>query len=362
MQSTTPPGRLAPPAHGGDLSALPTPWNRQSRSLIDFSISINPLGPPPGVRDVLAAAAEHANRYPEPWSHTLRARLAALHAVPCDNLALGNGSNELIYLVARALPARRAVVLQPTYSEYRRASCAAGLAVFDCPPRGGDFVPEPVPVHTGDLVWMGHPNNPTACGWDARQLLDWIDGNSAAMFVVDEAFMPFWHEERSRSLVQAAANRSNLIVLRSLTKFFAVPGLRLGYLVASAESVSRLRTQQPTWSVNTLAQAAGLAAIADSSYACRTRDFVASARCELARDLAGIPGLRVFPSDVNFLLVRMEAPAWSSGEFCAALAARGFLVRDASNFSGLDDRYVRVAVRRPDENARLVAAWSEVFG
>ncbi len=348
-------------AHGGNTTAARRQFALDGPPIIDFSASINPLSMPESVRRVLNDASSHCAAYPEPRSRTLVGALAKLHGAALQNIVVGNGSNELIYLIPRAVRARRGVVLEPAFSEYSRACRAARLRTCRVVSPAADFNMMPVHVAPHSLVWLGHPNNPTGRGWERDELMAWIDSQPYATFVIDEAFMPFCDDEPVQTLGGHAASRTNLIVLRSLTKILAIPGLRLGYLVASAELAGRIRRQQPTWSVNALAQAAGLAALGDLAFIDRTREFVGRARDELFGRLRAIPSIEPFPSEANFLLVRIGRPDRSSAWLREQLARRGFLIRDASNFRGLNSSYFRVAVLDPATNRRLANAIAQAL-
>jgi threonine-phosphate decarboxylase len=245
-----------------------------------------------------------------------------------------------------------------TYTEYLRASWLAGAAVTHWLPADDAFRPAPFPVEDAGIVWLCNPNNPTGQLWPRDPLRDWIAGQPRALFVVDESFLPFRPDEEAHSLVPDLARNPNLVVVRSMTKVYAVPGLRLGYAVTGAERAERLRAQLPPWSVNGLAQAAGLAALDDAAFLRRTQDwFLGEARpfAERLRLLA--PHLEPLPSEAPFILVHLRGV--SSVWLTERLRQDGFFIRDAANFVGLDTAYVRVAVRTTEENAQLVRVLRE---
>jgi len=314
-------------AHGGSLDP----------QTLDFSASVNPLGPPDGVRDVLARAGELVLRYPSVDADVLCAAVAKHHGVSEASVLCGNGSAELIYLVAQALRGERVWLARPCFGEYEAACRAFGVELCDDPAGAS-------------ASFAASPTSPQGVLADPAALLA-LPG----LRVIDEAFMGFTDERTS--LVGRAAADSGVIVLRSLTKLCAVPGLRIGYLVAHPDWVALLRGYQPPWSVNALAQAAGAAALGDTAYLVRTRAEVASLRAELAAGLAAL-GLPPEPAHANYLLCRVP----SARTLGAALLRRGIAVRDCTSFTGLEpDRWLRVAVRTSPENARLLAALREVL-
>jgi threonine-phosphate decarboxylase len=292
-------------------------------------------------------------RYPDPACAPLTARLAARHGVAADQVVVGNGSSELIQALPRAVRARRAAIVEPTYTEYLRASLLAGAEAEHWLAERDDLVPRPFDPAGADLVWLGNPNNPTGSLWDRAGLIDWVQSFPRTVFAVDEAFLPFEPGEASLSLVPELHRLPNLVVLRSLTKLYALPGLRLGYAAARPELAERLREQLPPWSVNALAQAAGLAALDDDDFLRRTYRWAEEARKFMCGRLADLPYLRPLESRTVFVLLRLQG--CTAARLTAALGERGLLVRDASNFVGLDGRYVRVSFRSPEGNRRLVA-------
>jgi threonine-phosphate decarboxylase len=314
------------PAHGGSLDP----------QTLDFSASVNPLGPPDAVRAVLARAEELALRYPSVDADELCAALAKHHGVPEACVLAGNGSAELIWLVAQSLRGERVWLARPCFGEYEAACAALGVELVDDPARAS-------------ASFAASPTSPQGALVDPAALLA-LPG----VRVIDEAFMGFTDERTS--LVARAAQDPAVIVLRSLTKLYALPGLRIGYLVAHPDWVDLLRGYQPPWSVNALAQAAGVAALADPAYLERTRAHVAALRAELATGLAAL-GLASEPSHANYLLCRVP----SARALCAGLLRRGIAARDCTSFGGLEpDRFVRFAVRPAGENARLLGALREL--
>jgi threonine-phosphate decarboxylase len=351
------PPSVADPAplfeHGGRLAV-----DRQPAA--DFSVNVNPLGPPSSVLDAIRNRLDVVARYPDPACDDLVRQLAARHGVHPAHVVAGNGSNELIHAVPRAFRPRRVAVVEPTYTEYLRASLLAGAEMTHWLADGPAFEPRPFDPERADAVWLCHPNNPTGRLWPRETLAAWVADYPRTLFVVDEAFLPFRHDEAEHSLVSAAARRDNLIVLRSLTKVYTLPGLRLGYAVTSAARARRLRDHLGPWTVNALAQVAGVAALADEAFLARTHDWLGSTMPSFVEQLRAVPALRPLPSSANFVLVRLREG--SAVELAVLLAQRGFVIRDCSNFVGLDGRYVRLAVRTAAENAGLVEALRLVSG
>ena len=338
-------------AHGAD--AARTLGGEPPGGFLDFSANINPLGPPDGAlyaaqKALVAEVAAYPDgRYPE-----LCAALAAYLGVPERTVLPTNGGAEALFLAARiaaeARPGGRAMVLDPTFSEYAAAARAAGLRPESRVARRQEDGFRLDPSALGDLrgvsvVFLCNPNNPTGDLTPRDEVLDLMGRTRAAgaVLVVDEAFADFAPGESVADLVD-----ESLYVARSFTKFFAVPGLRLGCLVARDPDLAR--TFQPSWPVNVAAAAAGIAGAGDADYAEKTLAEVALRREELVGELRRLPGLEVYPGAANFLLLR------GPEGLPERLARRGVLVRGCGPFPGLGPRFLRIAVRGAEENGRLI--------
>ncbi len=331
-----------------------------ARSPLDFGVSMNPLGPSRSVLRALREARGVIARYPDPDCRLLAERLAEMHGCDRTQIVVGNGANDLIYALTRAVRPRRVAIAEPTYTEYLRAALLAEARVAHWLAEGPDFAPEPFDPEGADLVWLCNPNNPTGRLWPAPDVLAaWIGAHPRTLFAVDEAFLPLTAEGDRRSFIPHVARLANLVVLRSLTKLYALPGLRLGYAVAPPEWAERIRAQVVPWSVNALAQIAGLAALYDEEYMQHTRAWLALEVSTFAARLAGVSErLRPVRSEASFVL--MELRGLMAAGVVERLARQAIGVRDASNFVGLDQRYIRVAARTAEANAKLLAALADV--
>jgi cobyric acid synthase CobQ/L-threonine-O-3-phosphate decarboxylase len=351
------------PAHGGDIRSMARTLGCAPEEILDFSANINPLGPPTWLRPVVARAMAGTAHYPEPRAEGLRRIAAARMGVEPENVVAGNGSSELLYALPRVCAARglgRAVLPAPCYGDYARACEAAGLSceMLTLRPETGFSMDWPgleEVLNKPALVILGQPGNPAGTLLEPERILDLADRLPESFFLVDEAFADFV-PQLSRL---GAAVRPNLFVLHSLTKFYAVPGLRLGLGYGHAEVCDALSALLPDWSVNALAQAVGEEALADEAYAVRAVAAVQDLRSGLESALGRL-GVTVFPGSANYLLCRSENPdAFALQE---KLAKSRILIRNCANYAGLDARYFRVAVRGAEENGRLVQALSKIFG
>lgn len=354
--------------HGGNIARAARQYGLSEKSITDFSASINPLGPSPGVYQAVMEEFWRIRHYPDPDCGDLPGLLAGHLGVLRENLLLGNGGAEIIYLLPRALNISRALVLAPTFSEYAGAVEAAGGTVNYLAASGPGWdlpageIEEQLPGC--DAVFICNPNNPTGRLYHLRDLQLLLDaaGRAGAAVIVDEAFMDFVPGRENFSLMPLACSRRNLVVLYSMTKFFGIPGLRLGAAVGCRDIIARLRRVKDPWSVNALARVAGEAALKDSKHMEETMKTVLLEREYLYTALSAVPGVRPFPSRANFLMVDISGTGMNSGELVDRLARKGMLVRNCANFYGLNESFIRVAVRTRPENEALVSAVKSVTG
>ena len=351
--------------HGGNILSLARQHGFSPADSIDFSASINPLGFSPKVREAIVSALDNLVHYPDNDCVELKQALATFHNVSADYFAIANGSTEIIYTLPALLPGKRALIISPAFSEYSNAllqqNCEVQRLILS--PRD-DFALNPdilakVLDHSYDALYLCNPGNPSGRLYPrevVRQVHD-LCHEKNTLLVLDEAFMDFCEESSAKELIIASDHG---IVLRSMTKFYGIPGLRLGYAMAAPALIKRLISLGAPWSVNTLAQAAGIAALSDGEYNKRSSAHVTGLREEFSRALSNFPQLSVHPSNANFLLIEINT-TMTSGELKQRLLEKMILIRDCSTFTGLSNRFFRVAVRTEPENARLLACLKEIL-
>ncbi|HTU70854.1 MAG TPA: aminotransferase class I/II-fold pyridoxal phosphate-dependent enzyme [Candidatus Baltobacteraceae bacterium] len=353
--------------HGGDLHAVARRHGVDAATLVDFSANIAPDGPPPGVTRVLAQAAIAPRMlapYPSRSYAPLRAQIASALEVGPEAVVLGHGSAALIDIAVRTAGASEWLVPVPAFSEYERALRAAGarLVPFSLPANLELDVAEftrslQARPRAGALV--NTPHNPSGSALQRGEALALLR-NCREMqrpLVVDEAFVEYAPE---RSIVRDAVCSGHAIVLRSLTKFYALAGVRIGYALAHPDLAHAMRERSPSWPVGTLDEAIALEALRDERYAVRTRENNTRAREDLARDLRAL-GLRVFPSVANFLLIELPVAPRHLEVALRALIEDGIVVRDCRSYAGLEHgTAIRVAVLDRAQNQRLVNSIAKV--
>jgi threonine-phosphate decarboxylase len=350
--------------HGGDLLTASEAYGRSADGFIDFSSNMNPFGPPSCVERIMRERWRDACKYPDPAVRELRHKLSQAYGIPPESILVGNGAAELIDLAVRVLGPSVTGLARPSFSEYEEAVHKIGGQIRDIPLRAeNEFVLEMDAavraMEESDLVFLGHPNNPTG-RLVPQDVLERLAGMGKPL-ILDEAFMDFVEGEEEYSWLQKAAGSQHILVVRSMTKFYSIPGIRLGFIVGHPDRIEQLRQLQVTWSVNYLAQLIGIEALDDQEYASRAKSWLAEERPWLISRLREL-GLSVVPGDVNYLLFSFAGhPGVRIGEVQRELGMRGVLVRDASRFPGLDDTYCRIAIRLREDNEKLLAELGNVL-
>ena len=374
---------MKPEAHGGDLLRMAATAGCDPASLLDFSVNVRPEGPPEFIRATLFRAMTTLAAYPSPHAEEAMLAAARHHGMDASRFVFGSGSNELIHALARVLRKRGVPsvrVVEPAFSEYGIACRLAGIEAI--PVWGGiietnqgdpatdaktkkdaavptrDLLGALSDAPAGSAVFLANPGNPSGLFRTPDECLRLMSSRSDLLWIIDEAFVQYAGTETEASVLRRLPQ--NGLVLRSLTKFHAVPGVRLGYLAADAGLAQAIRDELPAWSVNAFALAAAQAVFADTSgFAAQTRAENAERRTDLAAALSSLPGIEVYPSAANYVLFRW--PGAPRNLLDILLKRFGIAVRDCSNYYGLEDgSWFRAAVRFPEDHRRLAEALSAI--
>ena len=345
------------PVYDGDIWWASERYGIEPEDFLDFSASINPMGPSPeGLKAVRYMLGE-LYRYPDPECDRLKQALARYLRIGEENVIIGNGSTELLYRACKALRPGSTLILAPSYSDYARAATGAGSEVrYKLLDKRSGFQPDLEEIEKElfhhDLIIVGNPNNPTGTLIDSEKLAPFIRSANRRQtnVIVDETFIDF---VEGHSLARRAVSNRHLLVLRSFSAFFGAPGLRLGYGMGSAELLARLDKIKQPWTVNVLAQAYGEAALRDRRYMKRTGRLLERERDFLFGALSEMPWAKPYPSAANFILVELTSGD-RAPDVCDRLGQVGILVRDCSSFEGLDDRFLRIAVMNHEDNLALL--------
>lgn len=353
------------PVHGGNLAWAAALAGCPPGAIVDFSASINPLGPPESAIAAIVAHLQDLRAYPDPDYRELRASLAQMHQLPSDWILPGNGSAELLTWACWDLSKLQATcLLTPAFGDYLRALKAFDARVMKCPLSHGSWVIgngekfDQLPIANSQCgLLLNNPHNPTGRLFVREEVIPYL--GQFALVVVDEAFMDFLPPDQQQSLISVVQDYPNLVILRSLTKFYSLPGLRLGYAIAHPDRLQRWQQWRDPWPVNVLAAAAASAVIQDTTFQQLTWDWLATARTQLFQGLAELPGLHPYPSAANFLLVKSEQSSISLQE--KLLKGSQILIRDCLSFPELGDRFFRVAIRSAADNQGLIAGLSQIL-
>ena len=347
--------------HGGmpgfDISRLSLP----EKTVLDFSVNLNPLGPPEIIRERWFDIIEGIEEYPTLEGDAVTQLFQEKLGIPASHFLAGNGSTELIYLIPRVLGFREVVIISPAYNDYARASRMAGAKVtrYDLLPENGFFSLNKEEItgfikslENADAIWLGNPNNPTGTLFSRDLMVDLAEEFPQKWLIIDEAFMAFAEEREATSLLIPNI-RPNMIVIFSLTKFYSLAGLRLGGTLGAPDVISRLREFKEPWTVNGLAEKVAPFLLQCGDYEEKTRSIVKSERQRLLKTLKSIDGIIPFESSANFILCRWELTD-NLDDLLRHLLANGIYVRDCRNFRGLENNFFRLAVRTSQENDLLI--------
>jgi len=331
------------------------------KKVLDFSANINPLGPPEWLRPLVSSQLESLIHYPDPEYKSFVQAVAEHSGVAADQVIVGNGTTELLYAIMRVVPSPRVLIPVPSYVDYVRAAKIAGKNIETIDLQEEDDFELNIEeisskILPGDLVVLACPNNPTGKSIPRNSILELLRNFPKSFFLVDEAFLDFI--ENSQTVGGAAAN---VLTLNSMTKFYGVPGLRIGYGIVPGELAMALRENLPPWTVNSLAQAFAVRALQDLKYQRSSRENCDQLRTSLVSDLRKISYLKVYSSSVNYLFIKILKSRTDALEsYCRA---HGILIRKCDNYLGLAEPglFFRIAVRTKEENQRIVEIFKEFF-
>jgi len=375
---------LIRPVHGGNLAWAAALAGCPPSAILDFSASISPLGPPESALDAIQAHLSSLTAYPDPDYGELRTALGEAFNVDPDWILPGNGSAELLTWAAWDLSKLEATYLvTPAFGDYWRALKAFGAQVLDCPldlkswdwETGSGLVtddlsvsdrsfvspslalPVPVALDVDRGLLLNNPHNPTGLLFGREAIRPYLE--HLALVVVDEAFMDFLPPSEQQSSIAQVEEFPNLVILRSLTKFYSLPGLRMGCAIAHPDILRRWQLLRDPWPVNALAAAAAATVVRDTAFERQTWDWLPVARRELFEGLADLPGLRPMAGAANFLLVESSVSVAAIQK--SLLQRHRILIRDCLSFPELGDRFFRVAVRERADNMRLIAGLADAI-
>ena len=356
------------PSHGGNSRAIAEASGTDPDKIIDFSASINPLSPPSCVSQLLLETPRLLQQYPDPHCSVITERISKTTGVPKDWIRVTNGSTEMIYLLPHLFDEKQEVaIIDPCFSEYEKSFMAFGIQTHSIPLNAANgFQANPVSLFPrldairplGAIV-LGNPASPTGklYGELLVPLQEYCEERDIVL-IVDEAFIDFTSTQNSAwSLIN---KKSNLILIRSLTKFYSIPGLRVGYGILHPEKIRKIAPRQYPWSVNALAQTVGAEVILDKAFQEKTRSWTQNERSFMFQTLNSISAIEVFPSAANYLLFRIRDSS-ESMDLYKYLLSQSLLIRNCGNFKGLDESFFRISFKERQENQKLADSISSYF-
>jgi histidinol-phosphate aminotransferase len=345
-----------PREHGGLIAEELARLGLRATDIVDFSVNVNPYGPAPAV--LAAARAAPIDRYPDPTASELRQAIGRSHELPADAVVVGNGAADLLWTLARALcrPRDAVLIVEPTFAEFRTAAASVGAEILEWrAPAARDFVPDLADVErlllrsSARVLYICTPGSPSGSHVPLAEVAALAVRQPRVTVVLDQAFVTL-----SEHHAEAAASvPPNVVRVRSLTKDHAIPGLRLGYLLAPPAFARRIEASRPPWTTSAVAQAAGLAALQEMAFIDDCRHRLLADRRALAEELSTL-GLPPVPSCTGFLLVPLESTGQDAQQMRTRLLGRRILVRSCASF-GLP-RHIRIAARPAADRDKLHGA------
>ncbi|MBQ6554970.1 MAG: aminotransferase class I/II-fold pyridoxal phosphate-dependent enzyme [Firmicutes bacterium] len=354
--------------HGGDLDEIARIYGIEKSKIMNFSGNVNPLGLPPSVKKAIAENVDIATGYPDVSYTALRGAISDYTGAKAEHIIVGNGSTELITGFIKAVMPKKSVIISPAYSEYLRIleqiNCEVTLFPLD---EKSGFVPDtallPIDDSTDMLIFCS-PNNPTGTYFTADETKELAERckKHGCFIMTDETYVEFADPSKHISAVELADKYDNIAVVRGTSKFFACPGLRLGYgITGNAEILEKINTEKDLWSVNVYAELAGKVMFKDRRFINATIELINTERARFYAELGKIPALKLYPTQSNFFLVKILDGRITSRDVFLELIQKNILIRDAENFPFLDGSFFRFCILSHEENTLLIEALKEIF-
>lgn len=349
--------------HGSDLEKIESIYGIKKEEITSFSANVNPLGISPLLREKLADKIDAITTYPDREYTSLRKCIADYCGTEYENIIVGNGSTELISLFIQVRHPQKTVIIGPTYSEYERSVTLEGGASLYYPLKEEDNFQLNTNTlieklnETVDLLIICNPNNPTSSAIERREMRKILDAcKEYGIFVmVDETYVEFSNNYEAVNAVPLTAYYNNIIILRGTSKFFAAPGLRLGYAITgNRDLIDYINTHKNPWMINSLAVVAGESMFQDQDYITKTKQLISTERNRMYQKLLAHPDFKPYPANANFILVRLLNEDLTSEYLFDKAIREKMMIRDCSTFPFLDNRYIRFCIMSPEMNDKLL--------
>lgn len=357
--------------HGSDLEKIEKVFGIKQEEIVSYSANVNPLGISHKLREVLSQHLDAITRYPDREYTKLRQCIADYTGAQMENIIMGNGSTELISLFIQTNHPKKAMILGPTYSEYERDINLGGGTCIYFPLKEENHFRLNVNdlCHqlddNLDLLVLCNPNNPTSSSITRKEMRRILDAcmEHGIFVMVDETYVEFAPDERNVTSVSLTNYYSNLIILRGTSKFFASPGLRLGYAITGNRDVAKeINTRKDPWTINSLAEIAGQIMFRDEDYIRETKELITGERARLYQELSSWDTVRVYEPQTNFILMKILKEGVDAEILFEHCIRKGMMIRNCSTFPFLDSQFIRFCIMSPEDNDRLLEAFRELLG
>lgn len=347
--------------HGGNIRFYREKYNLKLKNIIDFSANINPFGFPESIKDIIIKNILLLAHYPDPECKNLIKALANNLSINCKNICVGNGSIEIIYLISKVINPKNTLIYLPTFSEYEISARKVGSEIIYIKAHKEEDFKIDINkiinlIPKVELIFLCNPNNPTGY-LIPKEEIDKLTKKCEeyqTYLVIDEVFMGFVDNEEALRNITTPILRNYLIVINSFTKFFGLPGIRLGYCIANTQLIKKLNDAKYCWSVGTLALSIGEKIIKDKRFIQKTKNFIKNERVFLYNKLNNIGFIKPYFPTANFILCEIVTKKITSPTLANRLAKHGILIRDCSDFKGLNNKFFRIAVKTRKENIKLI--------
>ncbi|OOM07400.1 threonine-phosphate decarboxylase CobD [Clostridium saccharobutylicum] len=342
--------------HGGNIKEISRQNGIDYNNIIDFSANINPLGMPVCVKSAIIEGLQQIEKYPDITYFELKNAIADFENINKDHIILGNGAAEVLFNIVRGINPKNSLILAPTFSEYEEAitSVSGSITSYVLKEEKNFEIQEDILNYINEdlnLICICNPNNPTGVV-TSKEILEKIlikSKSNDVMLLIDESFLDFIEEDLS--MMEYVKDYKNLIIIKSLTKFFALPGIRIGYGICSDETfLEKINKIIPAWNINIFAEIATKECLKDEKYIKTTLEFIRNEKQYVYNELKKIKQIKVYKPSANFILLRTKDKV----DLKQNLLKNNILIRSCSNYEGLNENYYRIAIRSRDENTKLM--------
>ena len=351
--------------HGGNIEELSRNYNLDKDKLIDFSANINPLGINEKIREVIIQSLVEIEKYPDITYFDLKSSISEFEGVESEDLTLGNGAAEVIFNLVRAIKPKKVLLPAPTFGEYEEAalSVSSEINYYYLKEEKNWIIDEEINNYINndiDMVFICNPNNPTGALTSKETIINIIKKAKLTntIVVIDESFLDFMSEAENYSAITLLEEYNNIFIIKSMTKLFAIPGIRIGYgICKNRDILSKIESVSVPWNINVLAEKVGIFSLNEKEYVNRTISYIEEEKDYLFKELSGFNDIKVFKPSVNFIMFKLEKEM----DLKLELMKENIIIRSCDNYEGLNNKYYRVAVRKREENKKLIKALKKLI-